>query len=74
MHLGQKDMKAQLPDLGDAQPGMAQEVGVLWAAFFLNSGREQENWQAQLSQVWQMVGRSMGVNKVSTPDHEPTME
>ncbi len=72
--VGQKDVKVQLQDLGDAQTWTGEKAGVIWESFFHSRGREMKDWQEQLAKVWQVVEKSMGVNKILTPDHEPTIE
>jgi hypothetical protein len=72
--IGKKDMKAQLQDLGDGQTWTVQEVGILWECFYHSRGREIENWQESLSQVWQVVENSMEMKTIFTPDYDPTIE
>jgi hypothetical protein len=72
--VGNKDLKVQLQDLGDAQTWTGPEVGVLWECFMHSRGEETKAWQETLAEIWQIVEKSMGVTKVFTPDHEPTME
>ncbi len=71
---GQGDMKIRLQDIGDAQAWVGKNVAVIWECFFHNQGRQSENWEDLLAKVWQAVEKSLGVPKIFTPDHEPTME
>lgn len=72
--VGQTGAKVQLHDVGDAQTWTGREVGILWECFFHSRGQELENWQEELAKIWQVVEKSMGVSKVFTMDHEPTIE
>lgn len=72
--VGQKEMKLQLQDIGDAQTWTGPEFGVLWECFLHSRGRDLPDWRDTLAQLWQVVEQSMGVRMIYTAPHEPTFE
>lgn len=67
---GAGDLKIQLNSLGIAQAWYGQRVGVIWECYFSAEEIEEVTWFA----FWQAAERDMGVGKIFTEPHEPTLE
>ncbi|MFQ5796731.1 MAG: hypothetical protein ACE5JP_17010 [Candidatus Bipolaricaulia bacterium] len=68
---GMGDLKIQLNSLGQAQAYYGKEVGLIWEAYF-HRGTEiaEVTWVA----FWEAVERDLGVGKIYTEPHEPTLD
>ena len=67
------DVGVQLLPVGQAQAWTGEEAGVLWEAFTHQAQRRTDDWQADLRQFWQAVERDLGVQRIFTQPHEPTI-
>jgi len=70
--VGRGELKVQLDPVGQAQVWFGVSDALIWECYF-DESRRRGNWQEQLAEVWNVVEKDVGVAKLWTPAHEPTI-